>query len=320
MSAGVRVFRSLDEAAGHFGPCALTIGNFDGVHAGHRRILRRVVAVAREHGWTPSALSFDPHPTHIVAPERAPLLLTTPEHRAQLMSQEGIEQVLILPFTREVSLLEPEEFARKILSEALDARAVLVGDNFRFGHLHAGDTRTLAELGRKLGFFTEIVPAIRLRGRIVSSSEARRLVEGGRVSLACRLMEAPFAIEGEVVRGRGVGSKETVPTLNLAPSGELLPANGVYVTRTRDLDSGRVWQSITNCGIRPTFDSGSITVETFLLEPLEGPSPCTIRVEFLLRLREERKFPDPQALKKQILQDVFRAREYFRRVGSVVRP
>jgi riboflavin kinase/FMN adenylyltransferase len=313
MSAAIRVFRSLEEAEGRFGPCALTIGNFDGVHAGHRRILRRVVAVARERGWKPSALSFDPHPTHIVAPDRAPRLMTTPAQRACLMSQEGIEQLLVLPFTRELSLLEPGEFAGRILARALDARAVLVGDNFRFGHLHSGDTAVLAELGRGFGFFTEVIPAIRLRGRIVSSSETRRLIEAGKVSLACRLLEAPFAMEGEVVPGRGIGSKQTVPTLNQAPSGGLVPATGVYVTRTRDLDTARVWDSVTNCGHRPTFDGGSLTVETFLLDSLEGPAPRSIRVEFLLRLREERKFPDAGALKAQIMGDVLRAREYFRR-------
>lgn len=317
MSA-IRIYRSLEEAAGCFGPCALTIGNFDGVHAGHRRILRRVAAVAREHGWKASALSFDPHPTLIVAPERAPRLMTTPDQRAFLMSQEGIEQLLILPFTRELSLLEPAEFAERILSRALDARAVLVGDNFRFGHLHSGDTRMLAELGRRFGFTTEVIPAIRVRGRTVSSSEARRLIEAGNVSLACRLLEGPFAIEGEVIPGRGIGSKQTVPTLNLAPPG-IVPATGVYVTRTSDLETPRVWESVTNCGYRPTFDAGPLTVETFLLDPLDGPAPRAIRVEFLLRLREERKFPDAAALKSQILRDVGRARKYFRKTATVAR-
>lgn len=319
MNGGIRVFWSLEEAAGRFGPCALTIGNFDGVHAGHRRILRRVVEVARERGWKASALSFDPHPTRIVAPERAPRLMTTPARRACLMSQEGIEQLLVLPFTRELSRFTPEEFARRILVGALDARAVLVGDNFRFGHEHAGDTRTLTELGKRLGFSTEVIPAIRMRGRVVSSSEVRRLVEAGNVSLACRLLEAPFAMEGEVAPGRGIGSKQTVPTLNLVPGDGLVPATGVYVTRTRDLDSARAWDSITNCGHRPTFGGGALTVETFLLAPLEGPAPRAIRVEFLRRLREERKFPSAEALKEQIMRDVLLARKYFRRTAGVIR-
>ena len=205
----------------HFGPSALTIGNFDGVHAGHREILRRVVELARQRGWKPSVLAFDPHPARIVAPERAPRLLTTPEERALLMREEGIEQVLILPFTRELAGFTPERFVREIVVERLEARAVLVGDSFRFGHEHAGDTRLLAELGRRHGFLVEAVPAIRLRGRAVSSSEVRRLIQEGNVALAARLLARPYALAGEVVAGQGIGSKQTVPTLNLAPAADV---------------------------------------------------------------------------------------------------
>ena len=300
-----------------FGPSALTIGNFDGVHAGHREILRRVVALARERGWKPSVLTFDPHPARIVAPERAPRLLTTPEERARLMREEGIEQVLILPFTHELAGFSPERFVREIVVERLEARAVLVGDNFRFGHLHAGDTRLLAELGQRYDFLVEAVPAIRTRGRVVSSSEVRRLVEAGSVALAGRLLARPYAFEGEVVPGQGIGSKQTVPTLNLAPAAEVMPARGVYVTRTTDVASGRRWNSVTNIGTRPTFGGDSVTIETFLLDPLEGESPRAIRVEFLRRLREERRFGDATALKVQILRDVARAQAYFRRVSRI---
>src|ERR1700756_4534755 len=152
----MNIYRSLDAVPADFGPSALTIGNFDGVHFGHRRILRRVVAIAREHGWKPSALTFNPHPTRVVAPERAPKLMTSPERRCELMREEGIEQILILPFTRELAQLSPEDFVCRLLVGRLDGRAVLVGDNFRFGHRQAGDVRVLAELGRRLGFETEI--------------------------------------------------------------------------------------------------------------------------------------------------------------------
>ena len=298
-----------------FGPSALTIGNFDGVHAGHREILRRVVELAHERGWKPSVLTFDPHPARIVAPERAPRLLTTLEERALLMRDAGIEQVLILPFTRELAAFSPERFVREIVVARLEARAVLVGDNFRFGHDHAGDTRLLAELGRQHGFLVEAVPAIRMRGRVVSSSAVRRLVEEGNVALAGRLLGRPVALAGEVVAGQGIGSKQTVPTLNLAPAAEVLPASGVYITRTTDPASGRRWPSVTNIGTRPTFGGESLTVETFLLVPLEGASPRSIRVEFLRRLREERRFEDAAALKRQILGDVGRAQSYFRRLS-----
>ena len=308
---GFRIIRSLEEA-GDFGPSALTIGNFDGVHAGHRRILRRVAEMARERGWKASVLTFDPHPTVLVAPDRAPDLLTTPLERAALMRAEGIEQVLILPFTPEVAALGPEEFATRIVVDRLGARAVLVGDNFRFGHRHAGDTRLLESLGRRYGFLVETVPAVRMRGRTVSSSEVRRLIRHGRVAVAARLLERPCFLEGGVVRGQGIGSRQTVPTLNLEPGGGLMPASGVYITRTTDAESGRVWPSVTNIGHRPTFGGTGLTVETFLLEPLEGATPGVIRVEFCKHLRDERKFESAEALKAQILRDVSRARKYFR--------
>jgi riboflavin kinase/FMN adenylyltransferase len=308
-----KVYHGTEEIGHDFGPAALTVGNFDGVHAGHRRILRRVADLARQRGWKPSVLTFDPHPVRVVAPDRAPRLLTTPDERALAMREEGIEQVLILPFTRELSRYSPERFVCDILVAVLDAHAVLVGGNFRFGHEHAGDTALLEVLGRRYGFLVEAIPALRIRGRVVSSSEVRRLIQEGSVSLAARLLERPYALAGEVVAGRGVGSKETVPTLNLAAVAEVLPGRGVYVTRTADLSGARVWPSVTNVGVRPTFGGDSLSIETFLLEPLAGESPRAIRVEFLKRLREERKFPDAAALKAQILKDAARAVTYFRR-------
>src|SRR3954447_1534891 len=193
------VFRSLAELPSDFGPSAVTIGNFDGVHFGHRQILRRVTAIAAEHGWKPSVLTFDPHPTRIVAPHRTPPLLTLPERRALLMEEEGIAQVLILPFTPELAVWTPEQFIRRLLVDAMGARAVLVGDNFRFGHKAAGNVQTLAEMGNRMGFTTEIVPAVSCRGRMVSSSAIRELIRAGNVSLAARFLLRPYGIAGEVV-------------------------------------------------------------------------------------------------------------------------
>jgi riboflavin kinase/FMN adenylyltransferase len=312
MSGAVRIFRSLAEALGEFGPSALTVGNFDGAHAGHRRIFRRVAEVARERGLKASALTFDPHPTKVVAPQRSPRLLTTPEQRCRLMAQEGIRQALILPFTFELAQLSPEEFVKRILVDALGVKAATIGDNFRFGHKQAGDTKLLEELGQSFGFSTEVVPAVTIRGMAVSSSQIRRLIEAGDVSRACRLLERPYSIEGDVVHGHGIGSKQTVPTLNLATRAEVLPAVGVYVTRTHEGE--RSWPSVTNIGYRPTFGGSELSIETFLLAPLEGGTPQRIRIEFLRRLRDEKKFDSPEALKAQILRDVRRAQAYFRRV------
>jgi riboflavin kinase/FMN adenylyltransferase len=315
MGGSFRIFRSLEETGGEFGPCALVIGNFDGVHIGHQGIVRRAVALGRERGWKPSALTFDPHPTRIVAPDRVPRLMTIPEQRARLMAAEGIEQALILPFTESIAHLAPEEFVRQILVDRLGVRAVLVGDNFHFGYQHAGNPTTLAELGRRYGFLTEVIHGVRIRGRMVSSSGIRNLILAGKVSMACRLLGRPYCLEGDVVAGHGVGSRETVPTLNLSTKAEVLPALGVYVTRTRDLDDDRTWPSVTNVGYRPTFDGRDLAIETFLLAAPDGSTPQRIRVEFLHRLREERKFESPAALKAQILRDASRANAYFRRLG-----
>jgi riboflavin kinase/FMN adenylyltransferase len=313
----LRIFRSLPEVPPDFGPSALTIGNFDGVHAGHRRILRRVRELAAVRHLRPSALTFDPHPTRVVRPDRAPRLMTTCEERAALMAGEGIEQVLILPFGPEVAQLSPEQFVGDILVDKLGVRVVAVGDNFRFGHRQAGNTQVLRELGERFGFITEVVPAVTIRGVTVSSSEVRRLVTAGNVTRAARLLERPYSLQGDVVSGHGIGHKQTVPTLNLQATAEVLPKNGVYITCTDDLNGRRRWQSVTNIGYRPTFGGDpALSVETFLLEPMGGESPRRIRVSFLWRVRDERKFDAPEELKAQIFRDVGRAKAYFRRCGA----
>jgi len=313
----MRIARSLPDASG-FAPSAVTIGNFDGVHAGHQQLFQEVVRAAREMNARPTVLTFDPHPARVVAPHRAPRLLTSIEERCELMGRSGIEQVLLLPFDAEISRLSPEEFVRQIVAGQLGARVVLVGDNFRFGHKQSGDTRMLAELGTRYGFETRIVGAVKSRGRVVSSSEVRGLVEAGEVAKACRFLGRPYAIAGEVVHGRGIGAKQVVPTLNLRTGSEVLPKNGVYITRTRDLDAGRRWNSITNLGVRPTFGGDpELSIETFLLEPLEGDAPARIRLEFLRRVRDEKKFETPEALKAQVLHDAARAQTYFRRISGL---
>ena len=258
---------------------------------------------------------FDPHPSCVVAPERAPRLLTSPEERSALIHGEGIEHVLIQHFTAELARLTPEEFATKFLRDGLGVRIVVVGDNFRFGCKQAGDTETLKDLGSRLGFEVRLLPIVTWRGRRVSSGEVRKLVMAGDVSTAARLLQRPHAISGEIIKGHGIGSRQTVPTLNLQTDAQVIPARGVYITRTSEPDSDRRWNSITNIGYRPTFgNDDSLSIETFLLDPLDGGTPDRIRLEFLRRVREERKFESPETLKAQILRDVGRARSYVRRV------
>ncbi len=313
----MRVYRDLADLPADFGPSAVTIGNFDGVHLGHSEILRRLRALADANGWKASALTFDPHPTKIVAPERAPKLMTSPDCRARLMAEAGVEQVVILHFDAATARLTPEEFAEDLLARRMGARAVLVGENFRFGCRQAGDVRTLEALGRRLGFAVEIIEPVQFRGRIVSSSSVRALIAAGRVALAKRLLGRPYCIEGHIVRGRGVGSKETVPTLNLETGAELIPALGVYATRANGADA------VTNVGYRPTFgESEQLSIETFLLGAAKTPEigAAQLRVEFLVRLREERKFDSSEALRARILFDARTAERYFRRSKELCLP
>jgi riboflavin kinase/FMN adenylyltransferase len=275
-----------------------------------------VVEIARSEGWRSAAVTFHPHPTKLVAPQRAPRLLTTPEQRARLIEQFGIDAVLILPFDSAVAHLSPDDFVRDILVDKLRARAILVGDNFRFGHRAAGDVNTLEELGGKYSFETDVVPPVTWRNRTISSSAIRAAILEGNVSLACRMLGRPYALEGPVVHGAGIGSKQTVPTLNLQTDAEVLPKVGVYVTRTRDRADSREWPSITNVGYRPTFNGHGLSIETYLLAALDGPTPTEISIDFLRWVREERKFDSPEALKAQILRDVARANAYHRRLTS----
>lgn len=313
----MKVFRSLEEIPASFGPSAIAIGNFDGVHAGHRHIMRRVVEIARANGYTPTVFTFDPHPARVLAPDRAPKLLMTIDQRLRSLAAEGIEAVLLLPFSTEFAGLTPEEFADQVLAKTLHARAVLVGEDFRFGYKQAGTIGTLRDLGERFGFRSEAVPAIAKRGERISSTAIRKLIERGDVARACRLLGAPFALEGEVVPGHGIGRTQTVPTLNLATRNEVLPKTGVYVTRTLDLDAERRWPSITNVGRRPTFGGEDLTIETFLLEPLGDEQPRRIEVSFLRFVRDERKFESAEALKARILQDVGVARKLHRRLAAL---
>lgn len=297
----------LADVPADFGPCALTIGNFDGVHIGHQELMRRTAEIARANGWRAAVLTFQPHPAKVIAPARAPNMICDFTRRAELMGEAGIDHILVLPFTDEVSRWTPEEFVTELLVKKLSAKAIVTGDDFRFGHKQSGDRALLELLGQKYGYEVFTVAPVEIRGERVSSSLVREMAGAGRVARAARLLARPLELEGRVVSGHGIGSKQTVPTLNLAPDSEVLPRAGVYVTRTLELHGGRRWESITNVGMRPTFDGNALTIETYLLSPFQPPDPERIRVQFLWRVREERKFASPEELKAQILRDARRA-------------
>lgn len=297
-------------------PCALAIGNFDGVHLGHRALVGASASYADQHGLTPTVLTFDPHPTHIVAPGRVPLIICSLAERVRLLKEAGADAVHVEPFTSELASLSPREFVLQVLVRKLNAKGVFVGENFCFGAQKAGTPDVLRALGGEFGFTTQFLPPVCCRREIVSSSAVRRYLSEGRVCRANRLLGRCFTLKGPVVSGHGIGSKQTVPTLNLRPVSNQLVPRGVYITETLEESTGRRWQSITNAGVRPTFGGEELTVETFLLSPFEEPTPTDIRVEFRRFIRPEQQFPDPQSLKAQILRDVGRAQAYWRRVKS----
>ncbi len=305
-----RSYQGLDDVPAGFPPCVLTIGNFDGIHKGHQAILERTVERSRALDLQSVAMIFDPHPMRIVRPEHAPLLLSSPAERVRRFGEYGLDATVILPFTKQTALLTPEQFVRRILVERLRAQALVVGENFRFGRRQAGDFATLADLGSELGFEAEAVPPVRVGGEPASSTRIREAIRRGDLNEARRVLGRPFTLEGPVVQGRGVGSRQTVPTLNVAPESELLPKWGVYVTLTFDPESGRQWKSITNVGNRPTFNGRDPSVETHLLEELTG-EPARIQLTFHHRLRDERRFPSAESLRDQILSDVREAERFF---------
>ena len=292
----------------------LAIGNFDGIHLGHQAILRATVERAHALSAVSTALTFDPSPRKVLRPETAPLRLSTNAQRMEWFNALGLEAAVVLPFTLDLARLSPEKFVEQILLRDLHIKAVLVGENFKFGHKQAGDVKLLSELGAKHGFAVVTVPPVVYRGEIVSSTIIRREVAEGDVSHAARLLGRPFALTGEVVSGTGTGSRFTFPTLNLAAEQELLPARGVYVTRTCLDGEARSHRSVTNIGVRPTFNGSSLSIETHLLDTQIAAAPKRIEVRFWKRLRAEKKFTGPEELRAQIAADIARANNFFSRL------
>jgi riboflavin kinase / FMN adenylyltransferase len=290
-------------------PTAVTIGNFDGVHVGHQKILLGVIERARSMDAMSAVLTFYPHPARVLRPEVAPGLLETLPQRLAEFEALGMDAALVLKFDQELAKASAEEFAQKFLVETLRTRAVLVGANFRFGHKQAGDVKLLEELGRKDGFDVEIVEPVLVDGVLVSSSAIRQAVREGRVEEAQRMLGRPFALAGEIRAGSGLGRRLVVPTLNLATEQETLPKNGVYATAV--VLGGKSYQAVTNVGMRPTFDGQKLAIESHLFDFSETVTSAVMTVKFLTRLRDEQKFAGPEALREQILKDIERAKELF---------
>src|SRR5256884_6780784 len=282
----------------------LAIGSFDGIHLGHQAILRSVAASACALGAVPTALTFDPSPRKVLRPETASPQISTIAQRLAGFSALGLEAAVVLPFTLELSRLTPEEFVEQMLLRDLCIKALFVGENFRFGHKQAGDVNLLRKLGAEHGFEVVILPPVIYRGEVVSSTLIRKEIADGDVSRAARLLGRQFVLTGEVVSGTGTGHRFTFPTLNLAPEQSLLPRRGVYITRTCLEGEQFSRRSVTNIGMRPTFNGSAISIETHLLD-VTPPSnqaqdfarsqhaatfspPKRIEVRFWQRLRDEK--------------------------------
>jgi riboflavin kinase / FMN adenylyltransferase len=288
----------------------LALGNFDGLHRGHLKIIERVRRGAAEHGGTPMAMTFDPHPSRVVRPDKAPPLLMTKQQRLEALERAGITAVAVVRFTHELSQWDPETFVRTVLAEWLRVSEVWVGANFLFGHDRSGNFSTLRSLGQRYGFRADKIDPVRYKEFVVSSTRVRRLVAEGRMDEAGALLGHQFYVDGRVVAGKRRGRELGFPTANLETDNELLPPNGVYATMTT-ID-GIVHPSITNVGLRPTFgDTTKTMIEAYVLGFHGDLYGRQVRLGFVQRLRDERKFEDVDALRAQIEADVRWAERLF---------
>ena len=307
----MHVFHSPGEIPADFGSTVVSIGNFDGVHVGHQFVISQMKRSAAARGAHSVAVTFHPHPLRFLRPATCPRLITPLKTRLELLAEAGVDAALVLPFTANLSRMRATEFVTTIVHDVLGAVEVHEGTNFRFGYRAEGGTPELRQLGGELGFEVVIHSARQVRGLTVSSSKIRELLSQGDLRTARALLGHGFFVDSTPASGRGIGGRLTVPTINLAPYDELLPPNGVYVTRLRV--GGQWFDAVTNVGNRPTFGADSFAVESYLLDfrPMQLDGDTQLRLLFLRRIREERVWPSPEALKEQILRDVAQAKRYL---------
>ncbi len=305
----MRIVEDVRSSAEAFPRVVLTVGSFDGVHRGHRRILEHVIASARERGGTAALLTLRPHPREFFTPERAPNLLTTHRKKMELLEEAGLDVVFILKFDADVAGLEPEDFISEILCARCRAEKVVVGHDFRFGKGARGDFALLEAAGPRYGFTVEQVPPVMVDGERVSSTAIRECILQGDLERAKRLLGREYSIRGEVVSGRGIGTKLGFPTANIKPHHSAVPAQGVYVAEA--LVAGERRPAAVNIGIAPTIRHDDLTIEAFILDFSGNIRGEDIELVLHRRLRPERKFPSYDALIAQIAKDVEDVRAYF---------
>ena len=307
----MKIFHSLAEVASPGHASVVTIGNFDGVHRGHRTVIDQVIARARTLNARSIAITFDPHPLRILKPNIEVRLITPLPQKLELLAATGLDATLVLPFTPAFAATTAREFATQVLHDALHAVEVHEGETFHFGHGAEGDVTSLTDLGRQLGFTVRAYHPEDFRGSPISSTRVREQIAAGNMSQTRALLGRPFSIRSTPAAGRGYGTRYAVPTINLAPYRDLLPANGVYITTLKI--GARLFNAVTNAGNRPTFGADSFAVESYCLnfEPTDLTESTPLELTFLHRVRGEIRFPTPEALRTQITADVKRAERYF---------
>ena len=294
---GLRCLQELTE------PSVVTVGNFDGVHRGHRHLLERVALRAKDKGLRSVVLSFYPHPLKILSPAQSPCELTSIQERASLILEQGVEQIVFIRFDRRFSKLSAEEFIREILCSRLKCRHLVVGYDWRFGYKREGEIELAKEMGKEMGFEVEEIEPFRINGHVVSSTLIRRLLHMGRLEEASLYLGRNYVIRRKVVSGDRRGSSLGFPTANLQNTENLCLKEGVYAVKVDDSFIG-----VANYGTRPTFGGGKRVLEVHLLDFEGDLREREIRVEFLKFLREEKRFSSPEELKKQIAQDILAVR------------
>ncbi len=309
----MKIFHGTDNA-GILRGTTLTLGVFDGLHVGHQRIMQTVVERAAVTGTVPTVLTFDPHPRAVLHPASAPPLLQTLDQRLANFEFLGIKQAIVIRFDENFAAIDAERFLADVVHERLQAREVYLGAGFAFGKNRSGNIGLLREISDRLGFRADEVDEVQLRGTRISSSIIRRLLADGKVNLARRMLGRPYGVEGQVIHGNKRGRTIGFPTANLKPVNRVIPKFGVYATAT--LIDG-VWRrSITNVGVRPTFDDEKMpSIETFVFDFDGDLYGDVLRVRFLYRIRDERKFSGIDELKSQIQIDSATALRYFKRQG-----
>lgn len=311
----MKIARSLTELASFTQPSVVTIGNFDGVHCGHKMVIAAVRARAQQRDAASVAVTFDPHPAHVLRTDSRLPLITPLATKLDLLAATGLDLTLVLPFTNELRHWTARHFATTVLRDTLHAAEVHEGETFRFGYSAEAGIDSLTTLGAELGFTVRAYEPRTLRGSAISSSRIRALIAAGKMPEARALLGRPFSVHSTPASGRGYGTRYAVPTINLAPYADLMPAHGVYITTLKvgAGETARLFHGVTNIGNRPTFGADSFAVETHLLdfEPIDLFEDTPLEMAFLLRLREERRFESPELLRAQIMKDVGRAQRYF---------